>query len=264
MGQAGAGDAAAEPHGERGTGGRTSTPQVGGGRRVRCRRTRRAGAQTRRGAPHQREPQPPPCPVSPTPANGAAAAPPRSPRRASWRLEPGKSGAFAREKALKRRILPLAKSRSTPSSNRGACLRLLALATFTAPPAYYCSTIGRGIYFGHFRLKSLRLHRSAAKKSRQRLWHDDAASARFQPSSGRGRRSRWRAPPRSVGEFVCSWGHHSGRHALALLRCDGSAATKTSWRCAPSRRAHPPPALRHARKGPRDPQAVSPPDFSAR
>ena len=118
------------------------------------------------------------------------------------------------------------------------------------------STIGRGIYFGHFRLKKLRLHRSAAKKSRQRLWHDDAASARFQPSSGRGRRSRWRAPPRSVGEFVCSWGHHSGRHALALLRCDGSAATKTSWRCAPSRRAHPPPALRHARKGPRGPQPV--------
>ena len=126
------------------------------------------------------------------------------------------------------------------------------------------STIGRGIYFGHFRLKKLRLHRSAAKKSRQRLWHDDAASARFQPSSGRGRRSRWRAPPRSVGEFVCSWGHHSGRHALALLRCDGSAATKTSRRCEPSRRAHPPPALRHARKGPRDPQSVSPPDFSAR
>ena len=128
----------------------------------------------------------------------------------------------------------------------------------------YSSTVGRGIYFGHFRLKKLRLHRSAAKKSRQRLWHDDAASARFQPSSGRGRRSRWRAPPRSVGEFVCSWGHHSGRHALALLRCDGSAATKTSWRCAPSRRAHPPPALRHARKGPRDSQSMSPPDFSAR
>ena len=111
------------------------------------------------------------------------------------------------------------------------------------------STVGRGIYFGHFRLKSLRLHRSAAKKSRQRLWHDDAASARFQPSSGRGRRSRWRAPPRSAGEFVCSWGHHSGRHALGLLRCDGSAATKTSWRCAPSRRAHPQPqALPRPRK----------------
>ena len=56
MGQAGAGDAAAEPHGERGTGGRTSTPQVGGGRRVRCRRTRRAGAQTRRGAPRAFQP----------------------------------------------------------------------------------------------------------------------------------------------------------------------------------------------------------------
>ena len=112
-------------------------------------------------------------------------------------------------------------------------LRLAAAARSQASPRR--STIGRGIYFGHFRLKKLRLHRSAAKKSRQRLWHDDAASARFQPSSGRGRRSRWRAPPRSVGEFVCSWGHHSGRHALALLRCDGSAATKTSWRCAPSR-----------------------------
>ena len=117
--------------------------------------------------------------------------------------------------------------------------------TGPAPPSARSSTIGRGIYFGHFRLKKLRLHRSAAKKSRQRLWHDDAASARFQPSSGRGRRSRWRAPPRSVGEFVCSWGHHSGRHALALLRCDGSAATKTSRRCEPSRRAHPPPALEH-------------------
>ena len=139
-----------------------------------------------------------------------------------------------------------------------------AVLTSTQVATTATSTIGRGIYFGHFRLKKLRLHRSAAKKSRQRLWHDDAASARFQPSSGRGRRSRWRAPPRSVGEFVCSWGHHSGRHALALLRCDGSAATKTSWRCAPSRRAHPPPALRHARKGPRDPQSMCPPDFSAR
>ena len=101
---------------------------------------------------------------------------------------------------------------------QGPC-QLPACAAAASPKSHRpqeCSgsTIGRGIYFGHFRLKKLRLHRSAAKKSRQRLWHDDAASARFQPSSGRGRRSRWRAPPRSVGEFVCSWGHHSGRHAL--------------------------------------------------